>query len=169
MITLIVSRKSLTYFLTQADRSCEGLKLPESTLKSDLVSMLKSMPLRTLNRSTSLNALPPNILTDIRFISIRPSVREPMIETYISALPEAPEDSDFLPEDAAAMLKQKQDKERRKALADRQMQAQREKRRAREAIDRGKGVMREEEHEVQRAMKVGKEGLLSYMEREGLP
>lgn len=153
-----------------ADRSCEGLKLPESTLKSDLVSMLKSLPLRTLNRSTSLNALPPNILTDIRFISVRPSVRDPMIETYISALSEAPEESDILPDDVVAVLKkQKQDKERRKALGDRQMQAQREKRRAREAIDRGKGVMRQEEHEIERAMKVGKEGLLSYMEREEQP
>ncbi|KAL8940517.1 MAG: hypothetical protein Q9216_002767 [Gyalolechia sp. 2 TL-2023] len=139
------------------------LKLPESTLKSDLVAMLKSMSLHTLNRSTSMTALPSIMLADIRYVSLRPSVRDPLIETHISTLPEAPEGTDLDAEEAEGAAKREQERERREALAERQMQVQREKRRAREALEYSKGMMREGEQEVQRAMKVGKGGLLGHM------
>ncbi|KAL8988021.1 MAG: hypothetical protein Q9177_002841 [Variospora cf. flavescens] len=146
------------------------LKLPESTLKSDLVSMLKSMPLHALNRSTSMAALPPAMLTDIRYLSLRPSVRDPLIETHITTLPAAPDTSDAGIEEEEALAKQKQERERREeALAERQLQVQREKRRAREALEYSKGRIREGEQEVQRALKVGKEGLLGYLEKEEQP
>ncbi|KAL9603849.1 MAG: hypothetical protein Q9219_000958 [cf. Caloplaca sp. 3 TL-2023] len=145
------------------------LKLPESTLKSDLVSMLKSMPLHALNRSTSMAGLPPIMLTDMRFISVRSSIRNPLIETHISTLPEAPEGTDMNAEDQEAMVKQKQERERREALAERQMQVQREKKKAREALEHSKGMMREGEQEIQRAMKVGKGGLLAYLEKDEQP
>ncbi|KAL8962065.1 MAG: hypothetical protein Q9193_001481 [Seirophora villosa] len=143
------------------------LKLPESTLKADLVSMLKSMSLHALNRSTSMAALSPAMLTDLRYISLRPSVRDPLVETHISTLPAAPETTDAGAEQEEAVLKQKQDRERREeALAERQLQVQREKRRTREALEYSKGRMREGEQEVQRALRVGKEGLLGYLEED---
>ncbi|KAI4172765.1 MAG: hypothetical protein LQ343_003357 [Gyalolechia ehrenbergii] len=142
------------------------LKLPESTLKTDLVSLLKSMPLHALNRSTSMTALPPVMLADIRYVSLRPSVRDPLIETHISTLPEPPEGTDLNTEGERVTAKRKQERQRREALAERQMQVQREKRRAREALEYSKGMMREGEQEVQRAMKVGKRGLLDYMEKD---
>ncbi|KAI4203362.1 MAG: hypothetical protein LQ350_001883 [Teloschistes chrysophthalmus] len=145
------------------------LKLPESTLKADLISLLKSTPLHTLHRSTSMAALPPSLLTDIRFISVRPSIRDPLIETHISTLQEAPQNSEADPEEEEARSREKQDRERRKALAERQMQVQKEKRRAREALEYSKGVMREGEQEVQRAMQVGRESLMAYMENDGQP
>ncbi|KAL8700029.1 MAG: hypothetical protein Q9224_001151 [Gallowayella concinna] len=144
------------------------LKLPESTLKSDLVALLKSMPLQALNRSTPMAALPPAMLTNMRYIALRPSIRDPLIETHISTLPEAPDTGDDA-EEQAERTKQKQEREQRKALAERQLQVQKEKSRAREAMELSKGRMQEGEREVQQAMRVGKEGLLAYMGKEELP
>ncbi|KAL8736761.1 MAG: hypothetical protein Q9166_000127 [cf. Caloplaca sp. 2 TL-2023] len=147
------------------------LKLPESSLKADLVSLLKSMPLHVLNRSTPMAALPPAMLTDIRYIALRPSTRsifDSLIETHISILPEAP-DTPNEPEEHQERLKQKQEREQRKALAERQMQVQREKIKAREALEYSKGMMREGEREVQQAMRVDKKGLLAYMDKEKQP
>ncbi|KAL8900231.1 MAG: hypothetical protein Q9192_001188 [Flavoplaca navasiana] len=143
------------------------LKLPESTLKSDLVSLLKSTPLQDLNRTTSMAALPPSILTSIRYIALRPSVRDPLIETHISTLPDTPGVIDN-PQEHEERIKQKE-REQRKALAQRQMQVQREKLKAREALEHNKGVMREGQRELEQAMRVGKEGLLSYMDKDEQP
>ena len=65
------------------------------------------------------------------------------------------------------MAKQRQERERReKALAERQMRVEEEKRRQRGALQYSKGVLREGEQELERAKKVGKEGLLGYMQEE---
>ncbi|KAL8766060.1 MAG: hypothetical protein Q9209_007026 [Squamulea sp. 1 TL-2023] len=144
------------------------LKLPESTLKSDLVSLLKSIPLRALNQSSSMAALPPTMLTNLYYIALRPSVRDPLIETHISTLSEAPDTVDD-PEEQGVRMKEKQEREQRKALAERHMQVQREQKRAKETLEYSRGMLREGEREVQQAMKVGKEGLLLYMEKDEQP
>lgn len=101
----------------------------ESTLKSDLAALLKFLPVHVLNRSTSLDALPPAMLTDIRYLSLKASVRDPIIEAHISRLPLAPTDLDVSSEEYEAQSKQKQERERReKALADRQTRVEVEKR-----------------------------------------
>ncbi|KAL8998369.1 MAG: hypothetical protein Q9169_002582 [Polycauliona sp. 2 TL-2023] len=143
-------------------------KLPESTLKADLISLLKSTPPTALNRSTSMAALPPSMLTDIRYITLRPSVRDPLIETHISTLSDAPDTVDD-PEEQKEKARQKQEREQRNALAERQRQVQREKMKAREALEYSKGMMREGQQELQQAMNVGRDGLLSYMEKEEQP
>lgn len=141
------------------------LKLPESTLKSDLSALLKSLPLHTLNRSISLGALPPAILTDIRYVSLRPHIRDSLIGAYISTLSSAPEQSDTSPEEEAELSRQKHERERReKALAERERRVQEEKRRQKSALQYSKGMLREGEEEIERAMKVGKEGLRGYLE-----
>lgn len=141
------------------------LKLPESTLKSDLTALLKSLPLHALSGSTSVEALPPAILTDIRYVSLRPHTRNPLIEAYISTLPQAPEQSNISPEEEAELSKQKQGRERReKALAERERRVQEEKWRQKSALQYSKGMLREGEEEIERAMKVGKEGLRGYLE-----
>lgn len=109
-------------------------------------------------------ALPPIMLADIRYVSLRPIVRDLLIETHISTLGEAPKRTDLDAEGQEVIARRKQDRERREALAERQKQVQREKRKAKEALEYSKGMMREGEQEVQRAMKVGKGGLLGYME-----
>ncbi|MCJ1387660.1 hypothetical protein MMC18_000503 [Xylographa bjoerkii] len=141
------------------------LKLPESSLKSDLTVLLKSLSLHELNRSTSFEALPPALLTDMRYISLRAQVRDPLIEAFIAISPPAPEESGLTAEEEAELFKQKKGRERReRALAQRERTVQDEKWKQRSALQHSKGMLREGEEEIERAMRVGKEGLLSHME-----
>lgn len=55
---------------------------------------------------------------------------------------------------------------RDRALAERQKQVQDEKRRQKGALQFSKGMLREGEEEIERALRVGKEGLRGYMEAE---
>lgn len=143
------------------------LKFPEATLKSDLVKLLKSIPPYALNRSTTIYALPPTLLTDLRYISLRPAIRDPLIEAHISTLPAAPTNVEISPEEQEGQAKERQERQRRQeALAERQRQVQEEKRRQNGALRYSKGILREEEEEVQRAMRVGKEGLLGHLAEE---
>jgi hypothetical protein len=144
------------------------LKLPESTRKSDLSALLKSVPLRLLNRSSNITALPPIILTDIRYISLPPKTRDPLIETYISTLPPAPEEqaADLSVEELEELERKKLEREKReRALAERERRVQEEKRRQRGELMRGRNMLQQEEAELEQAMRIsGKEGLKSYME-----
>ena len=139
-------------------------------LKSDLAALLKFLPLHVLNRSTTLDALPPVMLTDIRYISLKPTIRDPIIVSHIAALPPAPSDVDVSPEEAEALTKQRRERERReRALADRQTQVQDEKRRQEGALQYSRGMLREGEQELERAKKVGKEGLMGYLQKDKPP
>ncbi|WEW58261.1 hypothetical protein PRK78_003729 [Emydomyces testavorans] len=141
------------------------LKLPESTRKSDLSTLLKSTPLSQLNRSSSTETLPPTILTDLRYISLSPKVRNLLIETYILTLPDAPEKADLSAEEKDEKLRKDQERQRReKALSGREARVQEEKRKHQRALLQGKGMLRHGDEEIQRAMRVGKEGLRSHLE-----
>ena len=141
------------------------LRLPESTLRADLVKLLKSTPLHAINRSTTIDTLPPNMLTDMRYISLRKSIRTPLIEAHVATLPPASTDLDVSVEEKEAQAKEKQEREwRAKALAERQKQVEDEKRRQQGALKQSKGMLREEEDEVQKAMRIGKQGLLGYID-----
>lgn len=147
------------------------LKLPEAILKSDLVNLLKSIPIYALNKSTAIDALPTALLTDLRYISLRPTIRDPLIEAHISTLPAAPIDLRISSEEQEAQAKERQQRQQREeALAERQRQVQEEKRRQNGALRYSKDTLREREEEVQRAMRVGKEGLLGHMaEKQSVP
>lgn len=109
------------------------------------------------------------MLTDLRYISLRPSIRNPLIQTYIETLLPAPStcDVDLSPEEQVCLSKQKLERQRReRALAERQQQVQEEKRRQIGALQFSKGMLRDGEEELERAMRVGKEGLKAYIEAE---
>lgn len=147
-----------------ADHGLKGLKLSDSTLKSDLVKLLKSISLHTLHRSTAPNALPTILLTDLRYASLRPSVRDPLVETHIASLPPAPSNVEISPEAQTALSKQREERKRREqALVDRQKQVMEAKRKQQESLRYSKEMLKEGEEEIERAMKVGKEGLRSYI------
>jgi hypothetical protein len=140
------------------------LGMRSSDLKSDLTQLLKAQPLASLNRSSTLDTLPPTVLTDIRLISLAPSSRNNIIETYISTLPSAPEGSTISAEEEAERTKKQAERERReKALADRERRVKDEQRRRERDLEYGKGRLREEEQEIERAMKVGKDGLKGHL------
>ncbi|CAG8365264.1 unnamed protein product [Penicillium salamii] len=140
------------------------LKQPESTRKADLSTLLKSVPLDLLHRSSSLEALPTAIITDIRYIGLVPKVRDPLIEAYLSTLPPAPEVQRSAEEIEELDRKRAEREKREKALADREKRVEEEKRRQRGDLLRGKHLLREGEAEVEEAMRFNKDGLRSYME-----
>jgi len=134
------------------------LKLPQSTLKSDLSTLLKAQPTSNLNNSTLSTHLPSSILTDICYISLEAQIRDPLIEAFLSTLPPPPES--MVEAETEEAVKQRQDRERRqKALEDRENRVKEDKRRQERDLRAGKGRLREEEVEIERAMQVGKKGL----------
>ena len=136
-----------------------------SDLKSDLSALLRAQPLTTLNRSTTIETLPSAVLTDLKYISLPPSTRDSLIETYISTLPAAPEGAAASAEENAERAKKRAERERReKALAERERRVQAEKRKQERHLAYGKGRLREEEEEIQRALQVGKEGLRAHLD-----
>lgn len=136
-----------------------------SDLKSDLSALLRAQPLASLNRSTTIDTLPSTILTDLRYISLPPSTRNSLIETYISTLPAAPEGAAASAEEDAERAKKRAERERREnALAERERRVQAEKRKQERDLAYGKGRLREEEEEIQRALNVGKEGLKAHLD-----
>ncbi|KAL4865614.1 hypothetical protein BDV12DRAFT_174435 [Aspergillus spectabilis] len=140
------------------------MKLPESTRKSDLSTLLKSTPLHDLHRSSNLEDLPTAIITDLRYIALSPKTRDPLIEAYISTLPPAPEE-DITPEQREELERKKVEREKReRALAERQKQVQDDERRRKGDLARGRHLLEEGEAEIQEAMRVGKSGLRSYIE-----
>ena len=142
-----------------------GLKLPERTLKSDFVEAIKALPIHQLNRETSLDALPPKLLTDMRFISLRPQVRTPLLEAHLMTLGAALQQMDLSAGELESQAKEREERERRqKALSERQRRVEEEKRKQERDLRYGKGRLDEEAREVERAMKVDKQGLLGHMD-----
>lgn len=143
------------------------LKLPEATLKSDLVKLLKSTPIYALNKTSTIHTLPTTLLTDLRHISLRPTIRDPLIEAHISTLPPVPTNLEIPPEGQESQAKERQERQRKQeALMERQRQVQDERRKQNGALRYSKGMLREGEEEVQRAMRIGKEGLLGHLAGE---
>jgi hypothetical protein len=139
------------------------LKLPQSTLKTDLLNLLKSQPLSVLNNATLPAHLPPDVITNIKYISVDPEVRDPLIEVFIATLPPPPmvtvDDQD---EEA---VKERTERERRqKALEERERRVAEDKKRQRRNLELGKGRLREEEADIAKAMNVSKKGLKDHLE-----
>jgi hypothetical protein len=140
------------------------LAMRSSDLKSDLSALLRAQPLALLNRSTTIDTLPSAVLSDLAYISLPPSTRDGLINTYISTLPPAPEGVVYSAEEEAERAKKWAERERReKALADRERRVREEKRKQERDLAYGKGRLREEEAEIERAMNVGKEGLKGHL------
>ncbi|KAH6685089.1 WW domain-containing protein [Plectosphaerella plurivora] len=145
------------------------LKLPESTRKTDLAALLRTLPLSALNRDTDLHRLPPQLLTDIRFISLPLSVRDPLIETYIQTLDRAPDGNEAAVDDEATR-KAKEGKQRREqALREHEGKVREQKYQRQRNLQVSKARLREEERELEMAMQVDKRGLQSQLATLQIP
>jgi len=99
-------------------------------------------------------------------MSLPQKIRDRLIAAYISTLPPAPRDLDISTEEQREQQKMRLEREKRKkALADREIRVQEEKRKQRGALMHGKDMLRYGEAEIKKAMKVSKEGLRSYLEQ----
>jgi len=140
------------------------LKLPQATLKGDLRALLQSVPLRELNSRTNPSHLPAKVLTDLRYISLAPEIRDPIVEAYIQTLPGPPEEGTGGLEEDEAARKNREDRERReRAMRERERAVAEEKRRVEKQLAYERAHLREEERELERAMQVGKRGLQSQL------
>ncbi|KAI8686606.1 hypothetical protein LRP88_13144 [Fusarium phalaenopsidis] len=139
------------------------LKMPQSKLKSDLTALLKAQPIHLLNNKSLSTGLPDAILTDIRYISLEPQVRDPLIEAYVSNLPPPPEDPDAAKDDEEKKKQQEAREKRQKALEDRNRAVEEQRRKRDREVAVSKARLREEERELEMAMNVGKQGLQSQL------
>ena len=136
------------------------LKLPQTTLKGDLAALLRSQPLHLLHNKSLSAGLPSQILADARYISLPSQIRDPIIEAYVQTLPPPPEDVSAAAEEDEERKKEKEKRERRElALEERDKVVEEQQRRREKDVRIGKARLREEEREIEDAMKVGKRGL----------
>lgn len=142
------------------------LKLPQATLKTDLASLLKSAPISQLNNKTLLTHLPPQVITDIRYISLDAKTRDPLVEAFIQTLPPPPEDSEAEGDLEATRKELDNRKKREKALQDRDRAVEEEKRRQEKSLRHSKALLRDGERELRAAMDVGSRGLQSQLDRD---
>ncbi|KAK7991286.1 hypothetical protein PG988_000080 [Apiospora saccharicola] len=144
------------------------LKLPLETQKKDLSVLLRSVSLKDLNNKTPPENLPSQLLSDIRYVSIQASVRDPMIKAYIETLPPSPEEGEAVDDEASR--KERADRRKREdALREREKAVEEQKRRQRKQLEYGRAVLREEERELEKAQHIdGRKGIQSQLlaERE---
>lgn len=138
------------------------LKLPADTLRKDLTALLRSVPAKDLNNKTLLETLPTQVVTDVRYISLPPPTRDPLVSAYLQTLG-GPPDAAEAEEDEASRKKRDDRRKREKALEERERVVAEEKRRAARKLDQGRAMLREEERELEQAMRVGKDGLMSHL------
>lgn len=145
------------------------LKMPAATLKADLLALLKSLPVKILNRATRLDKLPELLRSDIRFFSLPAKTRDGLLEAYISTLPDPVDGDDDDDEDEEARVeREKKNKERQRreeALRERERRVAEDKRRRERDVRIGRERLREGEREVEAAMRVGREGLIGQIGR----
>lgn len=139
------------------------LKMPQSKLKSDLTALLKAQPVHLLHNASLSTGLPSPVLTDIRYISLEPKVRDPLVEAYVSNLPPPPEDPNTAMEDEEKKKSREARERREKALEDRNRAIDEQKRKRDREVAASKARLREEERELEMAMRVGKGGLQSQL------
>ncbi|KAF2669919.1 hypothetical protein BT63DRAFT_412704 [Microthyrium microscopicum] len=141
------------------------LQLPSRTLTTDLSSFLKTFPISAINRNTSIDELPSFLTTDLRFISVAPSTRDPLIETWIKTRPPPPENALSAKEEALLSAKRKERQRREQALLERERKVQETKKQQHRAQSFGKSRLREEEMEIERAMNLDRSGLRTQLEK----
>lgn len=139
------------------------LKLPESTRKADLITLLKSVPLRDLNKNSHADesSLPQQIRSNLHFISLPASARDPIIAKHISTLPPAPADAGL-----DADEQQAEDVARRRreeALAERERQVGEQRRKTEKEERWAKKDLRDEERELRSAMEFSNRGLRAQL------
>lgn len=139
------------------------LKLPQSTLKSDLTALLKAQPSHILHSRSVADGLPSQVLGDIRYASVEPTVRDPLVEAYVQNLSPPPSDANAA-EDAEEKRKTQEAREKReKALQEHNRLVDEQKRKRERDIATSRARLRDEERELEMAMRVGKRGLQSQL------
>ncbi|KAL2890689.1 Pre-mRNA-splicing factor dre4 [Ceratocystis lukuohia] len=145
------------------------LKMSQNQRKSDLLALLKAQPVTVLNSLTDPSDLPLQLRSHMHFISVEPSIRDPLVEALIQSLPPPPEGlskTEDLQIDEATAKAQEARRKREKALKDSEERAEFERRKQRRELEYSKQVLKQEQIEIEAAMQVGKHGLHSQLAKD---
>ncbi|KAI9666985.1 MAG: hypothetical protein M1831_001490 [Alyxoria varia] len=140
-------------------------KIPESTLKEDLEELMKSIPpSETWNRRSSASGtLPLSLQSNLKFISLKPEVRDRLLDNFIQALPE-PDTLLSEAEKSDIQHKRLEQKKRDEALRERTRWVERAKKSQQRKLMSSRSALEHEREELGRALNVGREGLLSNLD-----
>lgn len=138
------------------------LKMPESVRQADLQSLLRSVPLTSLNATSTVDNLPEQVLSHLHYVSLPAKLRDSVVAAHIKSLPMAPADGVTLGEGSLATGRGSDERRRREqALAAREAKV-REDRRAQEKVaDRARRDLQEGERELERAAAYERRSILS--------
>ncbi|TQV94110.1 hypothetical protein V2A60_002824 [Cordyceps javanica] len=150
------------------------LKMPSASLKADLTALLRAQPAALLNNASAAGgSLPSTVLADVRYISLPPSVRDPLIEAFAQSLPPPPSSqsggADLVAAEADAERKRAREK-RERALEEHNRAVDAQRRRRERDVAISKARLREGEMHLDQAMRVDKRGLqgqLAAMKMDG--
>ncbi|PHH70218.1 hypothetical protein CDD82_7257 [Ophiocordyceps australis] len=135
------------------------LRMPRDRLKADLGALLRAQSAGSLRRGV----MPPPVLGDVRWISLPPAVRDEIVEAYVQSLPTGSEAEDG----GGGNAKEAEARERReRALRERNRVVEEQRRKREREVASSKARLREEERNVEMAMRVDKRGLASQL-RQG--
>lgn len=140
------------------------LKMSSSSLKSDLTALLRAQPIAQLNNTSSAaqGGLPSAVLADVRYISLPPSVRDPLVEAFVQSLPPPPHgegEATAAEEDAGRSKARDAREKREQALQEHNRMVDEQRRKRERDVAASKARLREGEMELDMAMRVNKRGL----------
>lgn len=137
------------------------LKMAPAALRADLTALLRAQPARDLHGRSGLDGLPGAVLADVRYISLAPSVRDPLIEAFVQSLPPPPEgDAGAAEEQGEERARAREAREKReKALREHNRLVDEQRRKREREVAASKARLRDGEMELDMAMRVDKRGL----------
>lgn len=138
------------------------LKMSESDRKDDLAKLLREASKQGhIHRETTIESLPNEVLRDVKFHALPTRLRADLLDTLTPTLPPPSGDNAV----QAELAKQREERRRREeALADRQRRVEEEKRRTDGAVRHGRDMLRDEAEQLERAKRIGRDGLIGYLE-----
>ncbi|KAJ6438736.1 alpha/beta-Hydrolase [Purpureocillium lavendulum] len=151
------------------------LKMPQATLKADLTALLKAQPASRLHGKSLASGgggLPAQVLGDVRYISLAPAVRDPLVEAYVQTLPppaggESGEGGEGADEEEQARRDREARDRRERALRERDRAVEEQRRRRERDVAASKARLRDGERAIDLAMRVDKRGLQSQLQEGG--
>ncbi|KAI5370634.1 putative FF domain, pre-mRNA-processing factor Prp40 [Septoria linicola] len=129
------------------------LKMSESARQSDLQSLLKSVPLTSLNAASTVDNLPEQVLSHLHYIGLPVTLRDTIVAAHLQSLPAVTDEGSTAGE--GNRMTDRKDHERRRreqALAAREAHVRNERRAQEKLEERARRDLREGERELERAM-----------------
>lgn len=138
------------------------LKMSESDRRDDFMKLLQEASKNgQIHRETTLETLPNEVLRDVKVYALSATLRDMVLHTVTATLP-PPSGEEAVQREL--VKKQEERRRREDALAERQRRVEEEKRKSYGAVRHGREMLRDEAEQLDRAKRVGRDGLIGYMD-----